>query len=32
MKTYEQLQIEIVLTSDDVVRTSVENFNKLWFD
>ena len=32
MKTYEQLQIEIVLTSNDVVRTSVENFNKLWFD
>lgn len=32
MKTYEQLEIEIVLTSDDVVRTSVENFNKLWFD
>ena len=32
MKTYEQLEIEIVLISDDIVRTSVQDFNDLWFD
>ena len=31
MKNYKQLEIEIVLTVEDMVRTSVENFNTQWF-
>ena len=30
MKTYQQLEIEIVFTVEDMVRTSVENFNAGW--